>query len=336
MRSLWRVGCVCLVAVGCGPDVKKVDTAVGECGFTLKAEYPENGAVNVYNRTTIDVEITGDAAGAAMVVTDAAGATVVGTVATNERHAYFVAAEPLSDGLVSVAWELPCGMVGAFSFTVVGGSSPVAAGAIVGRSYVLGLNTGNFIIPDGMGDALEVTLEYDLLIGVLAWDGGATFDMIGAVSTTLGDGEGVQQPCTPSIPFAEPAEFSANPYFSVHTDVLPIVVSGSTVEVADLTLTGTFAADGSSIDNATLSGIIDTRSLSVSGETGAPADPAEACNLFSDTYRIICEECSAPFDPGPYCLTLLACEYAMPESVVGELVLKTEASIAADGACDGV
>jgi methionine-rich copper-binding protein CopC len=334
----WLIGVTLATGCSCGEGGKPTDSGMSgaDCGnYALIGTVPDDGTTDAYPYTLVSVTLGGPIDAAEFTVTGPAGA-VTGATQVNSQALWFEPDEPLAPGAYTVDWSATCpdGSVRAesFGFSVDAAecAASVDAASLVGRSWVLHLPGGSFIQPpNGMADALDGTLEYDLLIGVDSVDANGDLVLIGAVSTTLGGSEGVQQECAPSIEFAQVASFAAsNPYFTVSTDLLPIEVDGSRVEVAALTLSGCVSSDGSAVEHGQLFGFLDARPLGEAlADTGETPDPAAACDLFRDTYAIFCEECSPTFDAGPYCVTLQAVEYTLPESAAGALVERTEGDL---------
>lgn len=328
-------GCAC--GDGKASDSSLTDGG-GNCGnYALIGTVPDDGATDAFPYTLISATLGGPIDSAVFAVSGPNGA-VTGATFVNSQALWFEPDAKLEPGAYTVEWTATCSDGGtrteSFGFSVDATSCATAvdAATLVDRSWVLNLPSGQFIQPpSGMGDALEGTLEYDLLIGVKSVDASANLELIGAVSTTLGGSDGVQQECAPSIPFDNVADFSRNPFFTVTTSLLPIEVDGEKVEVADLTLSGCFRSDGTAIEHVQLYGFLDARPLGEAlADSGETPDPAAACDLFANTYAIFCEECSPTFDAGPYCVTLQAVEYTMPESDAGAIVERDEADLPAE------
>ncbi len=320
-----------LALVGCGSPTEQVPCA----SEILSTIAPIDGATNVWIRTQIDAQILPVDADATIVVTDASGAVVPGTLSRSGAHITWTASAPLTAGAAYNwhvgGWECEAEKTSDFSFTTGSlGTAPVDITTVTDKVYRWPLAEATFARPNGMGEVLSDNLERDLLIQVTGSDA-PTFNVIGAVSTTR-DETGVQDMCSAHIPFLESANYSGNPYYELSADELPIDVSGSVVTITDMTMTGAFDESLNAIVGVTLAGIIDTRPLSgVVGE--GTGNPGEACELFGNTYGMECIECVAPMEPGPYCLDLYAFGYTLTATEAPDLVERTSEEIAADPAC---
>lgn len=265
------------------------------CGITVDSTIPSQDSADAYYRADIEFTLS-DPDSTAALTTDIPG------------HQ-----EPSEDGL-TVKWvpDAPLSPSTAYSVTLdyCGGSvqldfttsdlgtSMSDPSILVGRTYVLALGDARIVEPAGIGSVLSSYLTTDILLGVSTVTD-TSLDIIGAVAVADVTPD-VQDFCTPTIPFPT-ADFSEQPFFTVGPQTTTLAVAGYEIEIGDLNVTGTFAADGSYFDGGTLSGTIDTRPLAPliddSGNEGAICDLAV-------NFGAECEACSS--DGEPYCLTLVA------------------------------
>jgi len=286
-------------------DTTDTDTTPN-CANAVLGRYPGDGDADIYVRSGIDVQLSQPDATASIVVTDSAGTPVVGDVSLHDgdRRVQFLPGEDYVDGetyTASLEWACDPRDI---SFTAGSdGASPVAdPSVLVGRGYSLDLKDGRFVAPDGIGAALESMLEVKLLLGVTAADATSISLRAGAE-----DAKGGQDLAATTTDFSDPAAF-ANPFFSVTQDVLPLVIEGDPIDVEDLYVSGSFAADGSEIVGFRMSGIVDTRDLK--DAVGVSGD-GDVCALFGASFNVSCEACPGG---GDYCITLVVADLPMPET----------------------
>jgi len=284
-------GCQCNPPSACEPD-----TFTGPaCPVTIVSgsEFPGIGATGVYHRTTVEAKLT-ELDETATVTLFEAGSEVPGTLETDGTHMVFTPDEPLSpstdyDVVVDYCAGTP---MWTFTTSEVGGATD--ATALPDRTFNLDVASGRFVKPEGVGPLLAEYLT-SLLIGVQTVDG-TNVQMMGAVAEA--DTTPVAQaPCTSTIPFPT-ADLSDNPYFKVGPQTTVLQLAGYDIPVQDLFISGSFAPDGSYIQGAVLSGLIDTRPLvPLIDETGGP----DAICLLAEGIGVACEPCS---DGEDLCLSL--------------------------------
>lgn len=268
------------------------DGTTPACETTIKGTYPADGAMDAYYRTTIEFELS--EADTTAVVT----APFAGTQSTSEdgKTVIFTPTDALS---ASTSYDVTldyCGGTATISFTTSALGGPVEASSLLGRTYLLDLSSATITEPPNVGDILKNYLTVGILTGVTEASQ-TSLTMLGALEN--GDTTGNDQDyCTPTIPFPA-ADFSGNPYFEIAGDSVVISVSDYDVELRNLKIGGTFAADGSYYGGATLEGTVDTRAFDslAGGETGA------VCDLVS-SFGVECEACAG--DGEPYCLSIKA------------------------------
>ncbi|MEQ1501889.1 MAG: Ig-like domain-containing protein [Myxococcota bacterium] len=319
----WRtIAVVGVLAAGCSGDDETTDPT--GCKTVLISSHPEDGDVDVYYRTAIDAVIGTEEPDATIRVTDADGAEIPGTLVHDGRRVAFVPDAPLTAGATYTSvLDWSCDPVQA-TFTVgTDLGDPVDAASLVGTTYLLDLRQAREVAPYGISSALDVFLAAKLLVSV---------DAASATGLTLSAGSAnlvteAQDVCSETTPFDAEADFSENPYFSVHLDELSLVVVRDDFVMQDLTLSGTFTPDGASIEGLSLDGILDNRSLVTELDV---ASPEEVCNLFASGYGIDCAAC--PDGGGDYCVRLVLDSVSLPVADA-PMVPRSTAEIEADPVC---
>ncbi|MFT4621955.1 MAG: hypothetical protein ACI8PZ_000607 [Myxococcota bacterium] len=293
--------------VGCGGG-KDVDTAADDgCPNNILAAWPDDGAANAYYRTRVDYHFAVPDGSAALSVTGADGAEVPGTWASEGSYSHWRADSALTGGASYTAtldWQ--CGE-DVRSFTVgsdLGVATDVAA--LGARAWRLDLRAARGVHPLGIDEVLGELIQFDLLVGISASDG-TTLDWMAAVA----DDSGAQDVCTPSIGIPS-SGLDGNPDLSIASELLPIEVGGSTLEIDDMVLSGTFSADGSLLEGVTIGGNVDTRPLAGVLTEEDDGDPNAVCELFGNNFNIDCEDC--PDGSGKFCIALILDTISAPET----------------------
>jgi hypothetical protein len=301
-----------LVACGGKPDdsADTGDSTSTDCEITVDSTIPSSGSTDAYYRANIEFSLS-DPDSTATITT-----TIAGTQVTSEDGltVMWVLDGPMDPATPYTATLDYCGGTVDLSFTTsdLGTSMPEPT-SLVGRTYVVALAEARIVEPPGIGSVLSSYLTTDILLGVSAVDG-SSLDIMGAVAKSDVTPD-EQDYCNPTIPFPT-ADFSAEPYFTVGPQTTTLSVAGYDIEIGDLNVTGTFAADGTYFDGGTLSGTIDTRPLSpLIDDSG---DPGAICDL-AINFGAECEAC--PADGEPYCLTLVA-DQILAEQVDGVTLLE--------------
>jgi hypothetical protein len=252
--QLALLGALAACGSGSGDDTAPTETNNNPCGNSLVSAFPMDGAADASWTTTIDFLLANDDASAALTVTDGAGAAVAGTQSTLGTRVVFTPDAPLVHGeayTAELAWA--CG-TDTTSFTVgMDGSETVDAASLEGRTFGFGITTGRIVDPPELASVLSLMVQFDILLTVT----GSSADSLDFLGGVTDETTGEQSLCSPSITFAEAADYSGNPHFSVASDSMEIVVAGDPIPVTDLTMSGTFTSGGAGISNATLAGIID-------------------------------------------------------------------------------
>ena len=267
---------------------KTDDSAVEECKATLVSFTPDDGATDVSLAPDISftlseaddtAKITTDIPGSQTVLDD--GVTVVWTLdgALDSKQSYSV----------DFSW---CGGTQSLSFTTQEGF----ADKVENKAYALELQKASIDQPPGVGGLLGNQLPEYILMQVMQADG-ATITFMGAMADPNSNTP-EQDVCMETIPFPT-ADFSAQPDFAVGPQDTTISVSGVTVTLFAMELTGTFSADGSSIQDGTLAGSVDAREVADS----VGYDAGTICQLLS-AFGAACAAC--PTDGQAYCIALEA------------------------------
>ncbi|MFT7521055.1 MAG: hypothetical protein ACI9MC_003206, partial [Kiritimatiellia bacterium] len=250
-----------------------IDTDILEvCEISQVKLFPEPGETRAYYRTTVEAAFSPIKDEAATLTLTGPDGEVSGTSAWSSNRLVFTPDQALTSGAkYTTAVAYSCGgedknPTGDFTVSEVGASTTLDS--LVGNAYALGLAEARFIEPDGIAALLSQFLTFDLLVGVKSVDTGAeTIQIMGALGV-----EGAPTPtqdCSPVIPFPE-ASISENPYFELGPQEFSIEVEDVVITIDDLYLSGSFAPDGSYIDGAVLSGVIDTRAFVDIVEEGGP------------------------------------------------------------------
>ncbi len=302
--------------VACGGD-KDGDSADESCPNNILAAWPDDGDAAAYARTRVDYHLAVPDAGMSLAVTDSSGAEVAGTWTPEGTYYWWQADGALTAGETYTAtldWQ--CGQdVRTFTVRSDLGAETDAA-ALAGRTWALDLRTARGVHPLGIDEVLQELIQFDLLVGVSASDG-VTLEWMAAVA----DESGAQDACTPSIDIPA-SDLAGNPDVAVTSDLLPIEVSGSTLEIAGMLLTGTFTADGSTMEGVTIGGNVDTRPLAGVLTEEDDGDPNAVCELFGNNFNIRCTDC--PDGSGTYCIDLVLDTISAPETGAALAVISDE------------
>ncbi len=149
---------------------------------------------------------------------------------------------------------------------------------LIGNTYGLDLSAGRFVEPPGIGGLIGGLLEAEILLGIT---NATTHELhfLGGLS----NGGNVQDMCVET--FEVPAaDFTGHPDFIARGPSLPIDVEGIAIEFEDYSISGTFAAGDSEINNVTFAGTMDLVVLEdlVGGD---------ACDLMA-TFGVSCQPCA--------------------------------------------
>lgn len=299
--------------------------AGGGCANSILSELPANGAADAYYRTSVYVTLATAEADATITMTDSAGGEVAGSSTAEGNVITFSPSAPLTPGETynsTLNWS--CGPTESSWSVDPGVGDSVDSAGLVSRAYSLDLSSGNFVQPPGVGDLLGSLLEFSLFVGVTAADD-TSVSMIGALSDDSGT---AQDLCSETIDFPVSADFTENPFFVIESDSLPIEVEGFEVVIDDLTLSGAFAADSSSVEGVVLAGKIDTRPLV---DLVSPGGDDNAVCVLVSTFNVSCEACSD--GSGDFCLSVYVDNMSAMEQAGLTIEPRSAEDIAADPSC---
>jgi hypothetical protein len=318
-----RILALALLAA-CGGD-KGGDSASSSSPNNILAAWPEDADAAAYYNTRVDYHFAVPDDGAAVVVTDSSGAEVSGTWTPDGTYYWWQADENLVSGesyTATLDWQ--CG-VDERTFIVRGDlGTATDASTLAGKTWALDLRSARGVHPLGIDEVLGELIQFDLLVSVVSSDG-TTLDWMAAVA----DDTGTQDVCTPSIDIPS-AGLESNPDVTVESELLPIEVGGSTLEIDDMLLTGTFTPDGTQMEGVTIAGNVDTRPLAGVLTEEDDGDPNAVCELFQNNFNIRCTDC--PDGTGVFCIDLVLDTISAPETGFA-LTTITDEDVAANADC---
>ncbi|MCO4745059.1 MAG: hypothetical protein KC912_09740 [Proteobacteria bacterium] len=320
-RIIALSGFIALTSViACGEPEPEADPP---CDFnSVEDVFPADGVNNAYYRTSVEVRLD-DADADATIEIDG----VSGTVEVVDDRVIFTPDDVLDSSTEYTMTTTYTGEDGSacpvettFTTSEVGAAIGTVSD-LVGNSYDLDLESGRFVQPEGIGSLLGKYLG-DVTIYLAVESASDTkIKMVGALAdeTTVTQ----QDHCSPTIDFPE-ADF-ANPYFEVDAtgQTTSFTVSGITVDIDDLVVSGAFSPDGTYIAGGVLAGSIDTRPLVDLVEEGG--EPDAICEL-AGSIGVDCEECP---DGEMLCLSLYVDNLAAPQATSTTITPQTETEMCA-------
>ncbi|MEQ1566616.1 MAG: hypothetical protein ABMA64_13320 [Myxococcota bacterium] len=287
------------------------------CEVMLLDQFPLDGGTDVYVGTELWFVLSIADPGATVSLEDLAGNVVAGSV-THDGVRVNWAGDPLQPNTEYVStFTWTCGsQVSHFTTSDVGEPLSVDPTGLV---YSIQLESGLWVEPPLVGPLFAAQLgDNDLMVSP-ASIGATTIDLLGVYGTY-----DVQDVCIPTVPFDGLAW--DDPTFTLVSPSVPLDVGGFSVEITDVEVEGSFAADGSRIQFGTLRGLIDTRNLGPAiGLGGAP----DAVCFLVGTLGVACEPCPDALD---YCLAITVSDLEAP-GVAGGVVERTVDDILADPSC---
>lgn len=268
-------------------------TSSETCEAKLKSTYPEDGEDDAYYKTTIEFELSAEDPTATV---DAPFGGSLSWSEDNKTAIFTPDADLEPDTSYTVTLNY-CGGAEPITFSTGSLGQAVESAAINGRTYLLDLGTATVTDPPGVTDILKSQLDVGILTGVTVLENG-DLSILGALENDDTSGVTDQNYCDPAIVFPD-ADFSASPYFVIAGSSVTFDIQGYAVELLDLEITGTFAADGSYFGGGTLAGTADTRAFDDLAGGGEGA----VCDLVS-AFMVECEPCAS--DGEPFCLSIKA------------------------------
>ncbi len=305
------------------PTVGTID-APGDCDDTnalatfqaIVGNGPLNGASH---DEPVYAELSAPDPAATLTVTDPAGVAVAGTLTIDDVTLTFVPSAPLrAETQFEVVVEHACASE-SWSF-VTRGEPGALDPSLIARVWEADLATATWVEPVGIGALLGAFIER-------RW-------WITPVELTPGTGElllapvagGVQELCVPTTRVYTDQLLAGAPTVAGPLDFTSDL-DGIPVEARDIVMTGSVAANGSSLDSVRLSYWVDTVPL-VDFVAPGGADN-EVCGLVA-AFGVSCTPC--PDGSSNFCLDAVVDLGAVPE-VSATPIERTEATIAADLAC---
>jgi Bacterial Ig-like domain len=281
---------------GTGDGGGSGDGGGGGCQVEVDSTWPTAGATDAAVTTNIEWNLSDDDPSASASLRDGDGALVPGVSSWDSGHQR-VTFDP--DGALSPSSsyraELEyCAGTAEFSFVTFAMGGPVDPETIVGGAYVLDFYSGRISEPAGVGELLLAQLDALPILAVDSVDG-VSIMLSGGTSDSHGR---AQDTCLPTLSFPN-GDYSAAPTFSAGPQDTTLGAS-TVIPLTQVTVSGTFAADGESIGGVHTSGEIDARQLTTSlGDMLGTDDPAVVCDLFAG-FGATCAPCAS--DGASYCL----------------------------------
>ncbi len=276
------------------------DTSV-PCEVGVISVSVDDGETDVYYRDTFVVSFSGDgqAAGASLTLTDASGASVPADVTWSEGNVQASVSAVLDATATYTLTASVCGADTTRSFTTstLGTPMTMEAGDLVGRTYVFRMSESTITQPPFL-NALRSQLSVPILIGVTQADA-STVTLLGGLGELRNDGTYRQYLGEPTWDFPA-ADFTENPYFEAQSARIVLAYAGADIPVENFTLSGTFTSDGSTLAEAIVTGLGDTRNMGAL--VSQPDNPGAVCG-FAEAAGVPCEPCA---DGEPYCLFIVA------------------------------
>lgn len=259
------------------------------CRVRVVDTVPDDGATDHYWRDPVSFELSREDATATIVAPVAGSITVDGTVLT------FTPDTPL-DPSTAYTFTLE-GCLGSenLDFTTSAYGTALST-TLEGRSYALDVASGNITEPEGVGSILASYITTGLLLGVVDDDGSS----LGLRFAVAVEGASPPEQDMDVGTLDLTADASGSPYFELSGESATLTLADATLDLSDIEVSGTFAADASEIGGLRLSALVDTRGLvPLVDESG---DPAAVCDLFA-SFGVSCVTCP---DGTDYCTTFTA------------------------------
>ena len=266
LRAAWCIG---LGLVACEGDTD-TKTGTGEtgtpgaeaCANAVDETIPEDGATEVYYRSTIRMTLNVEDKTAAITLADADGNDVPGDSTIEGRTVVFAPDAPLERSATytaTLSYECETDEVVTFTTSTTGNPLEVDP---VGRVYNLDLAQGLFTRPAGAADLIGGLITQDISVFFMPTTitedpGGDTISFIGAAKSMTDPT--TQELCADPF-FVDGADWT-EPRFEGTTPFLAISIIDLQVTVVNPSLSGDISVDGSQIEIGRFTGEIDSREV---------------------------------------------------------------------------
>lgn len=284
------------------------ETAPPPCDVSaLDETWPGDGLSPASRDIRLDATFSGTASaeGVVFTVLDAAGEAVSGTVTLSEDEATWAPDALLAEN-AAYTWTVSvCEATGGGGFTTGAWGDRVDPSTMADSTYQLDLDDATWVAPRN-GEAIFSSLfDGVLLLGVQSADD-ALVDVLAAVGEVYDD-EVLQDPCYATADF-DPSDFRNDPYLTVGPTTLSLNVSGITVPLQNVYVSGAFVG-GTALADGTLDAELDMREAAA-GFGGYSA--SDLCSLLKSYVGLSCVACSV--DGEELCVQLQL------EDITGNLV----------------
>ena len=283
-----------------GHDSETGDSNVGPCTTQVMSVEPADGAADVYYHHTITVSFDGDGGSAEFSLLDASGVDVPVTATFTEGNVQAVLTADLEPVTAYTLTTSVCGSEASSSFTTNALGSPLDMDPadLIGATYEFRLSDADITEPAFLDLIAGTYLTVPILIGVDSADS-TSIDMLGGLGYETTDSY-AQDTTLPSWDFPV-ADFTTQPFFHAQSPLITIMYGTTAIPIEQFNLSGTFAADGSAIEEGYVTGIGDSRYMATL--VGKPADDLSAVCDLAASLGVNCTECA---DGEPYCLYIVA------------------------------
>jgi len=269
------------------------EPVVEVCDTTVTGTLPGDGATDAYYRGAVEFHLSAPDPEATV------SASFDGTVEVRDegRVIVYTPTEPLAPSTSYEATLDYCGGKPTIGFTTSELGAALDGVDLVGRTFRLGLMDARFAGGPGLAEVASTILARALLVEVTAADANGV-----ALRVALGnDSDTGQHPCMGTIELPA-ADFSQAPYFTLEATDLSFGSSGTTVDLASLSFTGTLSPDASWMGGGTFEAVLDARDVASLLDTS----PEGLCSV-ADGLGIPCGECA---DGETMCVTIDADQIA--------------------------
>jgi hypothetical protein len=277
------------------------DLVGDDCRYRLVTTLPEDGATGWYWRDPLTMYVsTASEDRYETYLVDGSGVRLPTVpVWTDDGLSATLSVDGGLEADESYAWHIrDCLEERVLSFSTSELGAPLLGGAtsLKGNTYVLDLASADWVQPAGLGPVLALYFDTPILLGVENATA-SVLEFIGAPGAAAAAGGLMQDREASTWDFGE-ASFSQAPYFDASVDEVVFAFQGTTVPVSSFGLTGTFAADGSSLGGVRLGGLADTRQLGAL--LGDPDNESALCD-YAETLGLACDPCD---DGEVFCMVL--------------------------------